>query len=141
MNKFYVNFWNIHTVLDLLRQISQEMVNSMPVFIFVNHALALGVEIAVLIGVFRAGLRLAAPASIGWALAFLFLIVVVLLWARFAAPTSTTRLQMPWLLFFKSLVFVTGAASIWYSFGPIHASLFLGCVAVHLPLATRLGIL
>lgn len=108
---------------------------------YLLHAvLALGVEIAVLVAVFRLGSTMIP----GWAglVAGLFLLAcVIALWARWGAPKSGHRLTGRPLLVFKVAIFTLGAAAFWAADGTLVAVIFALIVAAHLVLAMAIDAL
>ncbi len=104
-----------------------------------SHALALLVEIAALIAVWRAGFRVAAGGMAGWGAAILAVLVVGSLWYFFAAPNASSRLEFPGLLIFKACVFGVAAAAWWYASGPGWAIGFSVAAATHLAVVLAIG--
>lgn len=108
---------------------------------YLLHAvLALGVEIAVLVAVFRLGSTMIP----GWAglVAGLFLLAcVIALWARWGAPKSRHRLTGRALLAFKIAIFGTGTVAVWAADGTLVAVIFALIVAAHLVLAMAIDAL
>ncbi len=104
------------------------------------HAvLALGVEIAVLVAVVRAGITLGGGGVTGWALGLLALAAVIGLWALWGAPKSATRLEGMALLAFKTAIFGLAALAFLYADGGIVAAVFAIIAGVHVALAVAKG--
>lgn len=107
--------------------------------LYVLHAiLALGMEIAVLVGLWQAGRHVASGWQ-GYALAALALAVALALWARWGAPTSPHRLRETALLAFKSAIFTAGALAWAIAAGSGAAMIFAVLAALHLALALWQG--
>jgi hypothetical protein len=108
---------------------------------YLLHAvLALGVEIAVLVAVFRLGSTMIP----GWAglVAGLFLLAcVIVLWGRWGAPKSGHRLTSRPLLVFKIAIFTLGAAAFWAVDGALVAMIFTVICVLHLALAVAIDAL
>ncbi|WP_375172975.1 DUF2568 domain-containing protein [Pseudooceanicola sp.] len=107
----------------------------------VLHAiLALGVEVAVLVAVYRLGMDMLE----GWRghlAGFGLMCAVVAVWARWGAPTSATRLTGRALLIFKVAVFSAGLVAFSLVDGASVAVIFVGVAVVHLLLALKLNAL
>ncbi|MBF9032012.1 DUF2568 domain-containing protein [Rhodobacterales bacterium HKCCE3408] len=108
-----------------------------------NQALALAVELALLLAVGHAAFVLSGGTGplAAWTAAAAAVGVVAILWGRFAAPKSRTRLGGTALLAFKIALFAVGAAAFVLGGWPVIAVVFALAVAIHLVLATRLGAL
>ena len=105
----------------------------------VLHAvLALGVEIAVLVAVYRLGVDVLDGWS-GHLAGFGYMCAVIAVWARWAAPNSATRLTARALLAFKSAVFLLAALAFLVADGWIVAAVFAAVTVVHLALAVAKG--
>ncbi|MEZ5779770.1 MAG: DUF2568 domain-containing protein [Paracoccaceae bacterium] len=109
--------------------------------IALNHTLALALEIALVIGVFRFGYGLSDHAVLKWVLASALTGCVVGLWAVLAAPKSRSRLDGAALAGFKAAMYAIGAGAVFVAFGPWPALAFAALAALHMALATSLGIL
>lgn len=105
----------------------------------VHAVLALGVEIAVLVAVVRAGLALAGGGVSGWLLGLVALAVVIALWALWGAPKSATRLDGAALLSFKCAIFAVAAGAFFIADGVTVAAIFAAVAALHLILALAKG--
>lgn len=110
----------------------------MPALIFLNHTLALGLEIVALVAFSILGYRATEHPVGKWALAIVFLSAVIFLWGRFAAPTSVTRLQMPLLALFKAAIFAAATLSLFLVGKSTWASMFGIVVVIHLVLAVAI---
>jgi Protein of unknown function (DUF2568) len=62
-------------------------------------------------------------------------LLAALVWGRFAAPASRTRLPMPWLLILKVAIFALAAAALAVAGQPGLAVVFAGVVVINLVLA------
>ena len=111
----------------------------MPVTIVLNHALALLVEIALLVGLAMVGNILVEDPVVSWILPLVFLAVAIFLWGRFAAPNSPTRLKKPALLIFKLGMFGAGTAAFAVADRPDWAVIFGAAAIIHLALATAIS--
>lgn len=109
--------------------------------VIVSHALALSLEIVLVVAIFLFGMELAPGPVLKWLAGFALSALLIGLWRWLAAPKSATRLGMPALLVFKLLAFGTGAlALVAIDHGLL--ALGFGCLVVlHLTLATRLRVL
>lgn len=104
------------------------------------HAvLALGVEIAVLVAVVRAGISLGGGGVVGWLIGLVALTAVIGLWALWGAPKSETRLEGHSLLAFKIGIFGLAAVAFLIADGAWVAIVFVLVTVVHLLLAVAKG--
>lgn len=102
----------------------------------IDGALAILVEIALLIGVGKGAYVLVGGGVAGWISGFAALAGIVVIWGIWAAPASDRRLQMPGLAILKAVLFAVGTvgwtagpAWAWPSFAAAAAlSLALGLV-------------
>jgi hypothetical protein len=62
-------------------------------------------------------------------------LLMALVWGRFAAPASRTRLRMPALLILKLAIFALAAAALAVAGQPVLAALFAMVVVINLVLA------
>ena len=103
-----------------------------------NLALALFLEIAMLVALGYAGW---AATDIQW-LRYLLLIgwpaLAIVLWAIWAAPKSGRRLPAPALLVFKAAIFGVTTFLLWAAGTTSAALLFGALAAIHLGLAVQL---
>jgi Protein of unknown function (DUF2568) len=66
-------------------------------------------------------------------------LLTALIWGRFAAPASRTRLPMPWLLILKVVIFALAAAALAGAGQPGLAGVFAVVVVINLALAQLWG--
>jgi len=85
----------------------------MPLVVGLHYTLAFALELVLLFGLGLFGFVRGGGGWTGAGLAAVFVVGAVLLWARFAAPKSATRLEGAWLLMFKVAIFAAGAWAIW----------------------------
>jgi hypothetical protein len=84
-----------------------------------DGALAILVEIALLIGVGKGAYVLVGGGVAGWIAAFAALGVIVVAWGIWAAPNSDRRLPMPGLAVLKAVLFAVGTVG--WTAGPAWA--------------------
>jgi hypothetical protein len=113
----------------------------MNVLTVLNHTLALLAEIAALVAMVFLGQSLFQDGLMRWVASAVLVAVLMVLWGRFAAPASATRLDMPYLLIFKTGVFILAGSAFWITGHPITTGVFSAAVVVHLVLALSLKIL
>lgn len=111
----------------------------MPLPLIFNHTLAFGLEIALLIFIGMFGFSLVAGPWLNWGAALVLVAIAMGLWAYFAAPKSTTRLDMPVLLIFKIAMFGAGTLALLALNRPVWALVLGGLAALHLIMATALS--
>jgi hypothetical protein len=85
----------------------------MPPLVALHYGLAFGLELVLLFGFGLFGFRVAGGGWGGGALAVVLVAIAVLLWARFAAPKSATRLGGLPLAVFKIAIFAAGTLAFW----------------------------
>lgn len=106
-----------------------------------NNALAFMLELATLAILARWGWSLSGHTVARVVLATAFAGVAAVLWARFGAPSSASRLDGWSLMVFKTIIFGTGAIGVLMVYGGVWAIAFAALAAVQLVLAWSLGIL
>lgn len=87
----------------------------MPLIVGLHYAVAFALELALLFGFGLFGFRFGQGGWIGSLLAAVLVAIAILLWARFAAPSATTRLPDAVLIAFKLAIFALGALAFWAS--------------------------
>jgi hypothetical protein len=107
----------------------------MTILKYLNLAVVFFLELCMLAGYAYWGFTLSAPLYLKWIVGLGAPMLVIGLWAYFAAPNSATRLEQPWRTVFQFVVFA-GAAFALYSAGqPILAGILFGLWAVSTLLA------
>lgn len=81
----------------------------MTILRFLHQLLAFSLEIGLLAALFNWGYQTGKKPFFNWLLAFAALSAAIFLWGWLAAPKSGSRLEQPWLLVFKLLIFGAGA--------------------------------
>jgi hypothetical protein len=104
-----------------------------------NGVVAFLVELGLLVAVGYASFQL--PGQQWWRtlLAAVIPLLVLLIWAEYAAPKAAHRLKMPWLLLFKAVLFGVGVAALYWAGQPKWAIVFGVVAATHLAIATATG--
>lgn len=85
----------------------------MQIIKLINHPLAFGLELVLFFGVGYWGYFQGKTTLAKWAIAILCFMILVILWALFAAPKSGMRLKYPLLNIFKLLIFSAGTFAFW----------------------------
>ncbi len=103
-----------------------------------NAVLAFALEIGLLVALAYAGWQ---AGGVVWQRVALMVAlpgILAVLWGVFAAPTSKTRLSMPWILLFKIVAFGSGAVALYAADQPVWAVGFGVLSAGGLVLATAI---
>lgn len=79
----------------------------------INALLAFSLEVVMWTSVTWWGTTLGKTIWAKWGLGILFLAISTILWGIYAAPNSGTRLTIPARLIFKTILFATGAFSLY----------------------------
>ena len=111
----------------------------MAAIVGLHYTLAFGLELALLSGFGLFGYHAGGGGWIGGLLAAVLVTVAVLLWARFAAPRSATRLSAMPLLMFKLAIFAAGTVAFWAAEWTGFAIGFAVLAALDLAVAMALG--
>ncbi|MBK6977797.1 MAG: YrdB family protein [Cytophagaceae bacterium] len=85
----------------------------MQIIKLINHPLAFGLELVLFFGVGYWGYFQGKITLAKWGIAILCFMILVILWALFAAPKSGMRLKYPMLNIFKLLIFSAGTFAFW----------------------------
>lgn len=78
-----------------------------------NDLLALTVEIAMLIGLGRAGFEYVEAAGYPSWTGMILPVLVIIIWGLWAAPKAKRRLKIPWLTVLKMFLFTCTALLLW----------------------------
>ncbi len=98
----------------------------MTILKYLNLAIAFLLELCMLAAYIYWGFTLNVSVYLKWIIGLGIPMLVIGLWAYFAAPNSTTRLEQPWLTVFQFAVFA-GAAFLLYKAGhPILSGVLFG---------------
>jgi len=93
-----------------------------------NDAVAFFIELIMLVALSMSGYHLATTAFLKYSLAIGLPAVTILLWGKWAAPKSKSRLPYPWLTVFKLILFSITALLLFYS-GYVTGAIIFGAVA------------
>lgn len=93
-----------------------------------NNVIAFFIEMTMLVALSMSGYQLATTALLKYSFAIGLPGVAVLLWAKWAAPKSKSRLPFPWLSVFKLILFSITALLLFYS-GHVNGAIIFGSVA------------
>ena len=93
-----------------------------------NDVVAFFIELIMLVALSMSGYHLATTAFLKYSLAIGLPAVTILLWAKWAAPRSKSRLPFPWLSVFKLILFSITALLLFYS-GHVKGAILFGSVA------------
>jgi hypothetical protein len=104
-----------------------------------NLALALAIEIVMLVALGYWALVTAPVGWVSWLAALAIVAVAIALWAIWGATKSARRLKMPQLLVFKVGMFGAAAVALWAAGQPLWAGVFAVAVALNLVLARARG--
>ncbi|MBK9510916.1 MAG: YrdB family protein [Cytophagaceae bacterium] len=107
----------------------------MQIIKLINHPLAFGLELVLFFGVGYWGYFQCKTTLAKWGIAILCFMILVILWALFAAPKSGMRLKYPMLNIFKLLIFSAGTFAFWNSWenlvgDSLHLAFYFECWAV-----------
>ena len=72
------------------------------------------------------GFTINAPLYLKWIIGLGTPAIVIGLWAYFAAPNSTTRLDQPWLTLFQFVIFAGAAIALYKADRPLLAMILFG---------------
>lgn len=93
-----------------------------------NNLVAFLIELVMLVALSMAGYQLATTTFLKYSLAIGLPVVAILLWAKWAAPRSKSRLPFPWLSVFKLILFSITALLLFYS-GHVKGAIIFGSIA------------
>jgi hypothetical protein len=93
-----------------------------------NDVVAFFIELIMLVALSVSGYQLATTAFLKYSLAIGLPMITILLWAKWAAPRSKSRLPFPWLSVFKLILFSISALLLFYS-GHVKGAIIFASVA------------
>lgn len=110
----------------------------MPLLVGLHYLVAFALELMLVFGFGLFGFTLAGGGWAGGAAALALVATAILLWARFAAPKSATRLKDLPLMLFKVAIFAAGTLAFWAAGFVEIASAFGALAALDLGAAVAL---